>query len=112
MSTTRRRDHYTSATSEPRTVWKPAAKLGRPTPATSTTFTIHCTALCGPVVPNFCEPNSAHLQRYSGRQPTRLSGPAELCAVLGTGSDAQVHYLPFGSNPFSSAATLPKEVAY
>lgn len=41
--------------------------------------------------------------------PTR-----ELCAqYLAPVLDAlKFNYLPFGSNPFSSAATLPKEVAY
>lgn len=64
-------------------------------------YPLHSSLVGQFVFPNFAKPNSAHLQRYSGRQPTRLSGIRRAVrAVLGTGSGrSQVQLLAVRLKP-------------
>lgn len=64
--------------------------------------------------PNFANPIQLICSAIQAGSRLGYQESAELCAqYLAPVLDAlKFNYLPFGSNPFSSAATLPKEVAY
>ncbi|QUR66338.1 virulence factor Mce family protein [Mycobacterium spongiae] len=66
------------------------------------------------VAPNFANPIQFICSAIQAGSRLGYQDSAELCAqYLAPVLDAiKFNYLPFGSNPFTSAATLPKEVAY
>lgn len=98
----RRRDHYTSATRAAGRSGNRVARVADLRQQLQQPLLSTAQLSGGPVrVPQLREPNSAHLQRYSGRQPTRLSGIRRAVrAVLGTGSGrSQVQLLAVRLKP-------------
>jgi phospholipid/cholesterol/gamma-HCH transport system substrate-binding protein len=67
-----------------------------------------------PVIPNFANPLEFLCSSIQAGSRLGYQESAELCAqYLAPILDSiKFNYLPFGLNPFSTAATLPKEVAY
>jgi phospholipid/cholesterol/gamma-HCH transport system substrate-binding protein len=67
-----------------------------------------------PTIPNFANPIQFICSAIQAGSRLGYQESAELCAqYLGPILDAiKFNYLPFGLNPFSMAAILPKEVAY
>lgn len=77
-------------------------------------YPLHSSLVSLFVFPNFANPIQLICSAIQAGSRLGYQDSAELCAqylapVLDT---IKFNYLPFGSSPFSSAATLPKEVAY
>lgn len=77
-------------------------------------YPLHSSLVGQFVFPNFANPIQLICSAIQAGSRLGYQESAELCAqYLAPVLDAlKFNYLPFGSNPFSSAATLPKEVAY
>ena len=74
----------------------------------------HGAVVAVPAITNFANPMQFLCSSIQAGSRLGYQDSAELCAqYLGPVLDAiKFNYLPFGANPFSTAATLPKEVAY